>query len=176
MKKKILILALLLSPFVYGQGYDFDLQISLLSKFAETQEKVCSTLDTESSSLSILYKNGISAYIRYTAYEDEHAKGHNLSITYFIPKMNLFVENKNDRREILTFIKQKINKNDFVLSFFFNEAFGIALYYLDESLREEVDGFSVFAVNPDWSSELVIRIRQIWGNQYVVSIRYFIAL
>ena len=179
MKKAFFISAILFSPSVYGQGDDIDLQISRLLKFDATQENVCSVLNKEDSDLSILYENGISAYIRYTAHEGEHGKVHSLTITYFIPKMNLFVENKNDRKEILNFIKQKLDKNGFILGFF-DEAYEIALNYFDESLKEEADGFSVLAVNPDWASELLIRVRKIqdsrYDNQYVVSIYYWISL
>jgi len=180
MRKIFFIYALLLPFSVYGQGYDIDLQISELLKFDTTQERVGSVLNKENSDLSILYQNGTSAYIRYTAYEGERGKAHNLTITYFIPKMDLFVKNKNDRKEILSFIKQKFDKNNFILGDLFDEAYENAFNYSDQSLREEPDGFSIFAVNPDWASELAIRVTKIRGeigdSQYVVSIHYFIAL
>jgi hypothetical protein len=123
-----------------------------------------------------MYENGISAYIYIDAVEGEQYKGHYLIITYFIPNLNLFVENKDDKKEILKFIKQEVGKNDYTLDYFFNEAFEIAINHVDESSKKENNGFRMFAVNPDWASELEVRVLEIRDSQYVVNIYYNISL
>ena len=180
MKKMFLIPALLLSLSVYGQMRDFDLIISELSKFEAVKEKVYSVFNKEDTDLTIMYENGICAYIYIDAEEGVGRgvsyKNHKLIITYFISKLNLFVKNKDDKKEILSFIKQEIDKNEFILDYFFNEAYEIALEFVDENAIETNDGFTMFSGNLNWSSELVIRVSEIWENQYIVNVYYNIVL
>ena len=176
MKKTFLISALLFSISIYGQKQENSYQISELLKFEETKEKVYSNLNEKDTDLTILYKNGICAYIYIDKQEGEDFMDHKLKITYFIPKIDLFVKNKNDKKEILNFIKQEIDKNDFLLQTFFNEAYQNAIASVDKSAKQEKNGFSISAVNRDWSSELIINICEIQTNQYILSVYYNIVL
>ena len=175
MKKVFLISALLFSFSVHGQKQENDYSVSELLKFEETKEKVCSVLNRKDTDLTILYKNGICAYVHIDKQEGEDFVNHKLQITYLIPKMNLFVKNKKDKKAVLNFIKQEIDKNDFLLQTFFDEAYRNAIADVEQS-EEDKNGFTVFAVNPDFSSELTISVYEIQENQYVVSIYYNIVL
>ena len=175
MRKMFLISALFLSLSVYGQKRENDFQVTELLKFESTKEKLYSNLNKENTDLTILYKNGIYSYIYIDKQENEETAVHTLKITYFIPKINSFIKNKKDKKEILNFIKKEIDKNNFLLQTFFDEAYKNVLNAVDKAIQEK-NGFSIYGVNQDFSSELVIQVYEIQENQYVVSVYYRIEL
>jgi hypothetical protein len=134
-----------------------------------------SYLNKEHSELSILYKNGIYAYISINKQEDEITK-HNLKITYFVPKMDLFVKDKKNAKMILIFIKHNIDKNNFVLQPFFDEAYNNAVNELSLSTTIEENEFSINSTNQDYSSEMILNIFEVLENQYIISIYYDLEL
>jgi hypothetical protein len=176
MKKAFFIPVLLFSLSTYGQQQENDYQIQELLKFEETKEKAYSNLNKKNKDLTILYKNGIFAYMYIDKEEGEDYANHKIKITYFIPKMESFIKHIKNKKDILNFIKQEIDKNDFLLQPFFDEAYQNAIAGVDKSAKQEKNRFSITAVNPDWSSELIINVCEIQENQYIVSIYYNIVL
>ena len=177
MKKNIILIsALFLSLSVYGQKQENNFQVAELLKFESTKEKLYSNLNKENTELTILYTSGIYAYIYIDKQESEDVAIHTLNITYFIPKIKSFVKDKKNKKEILNFIKQEIDKNNFLLQTFFDDAYKNALSNVGNTAQEEKQGFSVHATNQDFSSELVIHVCEVHENQYVISVYYKIGL
>ena len=175
MKKTIFILmSFSLFPFIYGQN-SINLQIQELQKFANNKEQVYHLINEQNKNLLIIYRNGVLANISFLQKENEESAYNELKVTYFISGKDL-IKKRDDKKGISKFVKTELDKNDFLLKDFIDEAYDNALVGVEKSAVELPNGFTVYAVNKDMESELIIKVIEIQEDQFVVSILYGLTL
>jgi hypothetical protein len=152
MKSIILFVSLTIySVIVFGQNNE-DKQFCLkeLNKFKKTKDVVYSNLDEANLKILLINKDGLVSNIICQRKEESGFGSNQLIFTYMMTNVSSFIKNKDNKQELIAFIKNEIGKNDFILKKFILNAFDNAAKDFKNLLLKKIVGTKSIALPLIW--------------------------